>query len=275
MPLSNGAVPGHFPPVELALVTLVALAASLLTFVSGFGLGTVLMPALALFVAPEAAVALTAVVHLLANLLKVALVGREADRPTLVAFGIPALLGGLAGGWLLQGWARSVEPISWHLGSWRFMTFPTALAIGVAMLLVAAAELHPRFQDWRPPTRWLPLGGAASGFLGGLSGHQGALRSAFLAGLPGLSPVGFAATGAVIACAVDLARLAAYGAPAWASAGAHAGLLAASGLAALGGTWLGARWIRRTTLPFVRKLVAAGVILVALRLITGGFPLPA
>lgn len=275
MPLSNGAIPGHFPPVELALVTLVALAASLLTFVSGFGLGTLLMPALALFVAPEAAVALTAVVHLLANLLKVALVGREADRPTLVAFGIPALLGGLAGGWLLQGWARSVEPISWHLGSWHFMTFSTALAIGIVMLLVAAAELHPRFRDWRPSPRWLSLGGAVSGLLGGLSGHQGALRSAFLAGLPGLSPVGFAATGAVIACAVDLARLAAYGTPAWASASEHTGLLAAAGLAALSGTWLGARWIRRTTLPFVRKLVATGVILVALRLITGGFPLPA
>jgi len=261
--------------MELAVVTLVALAASLLTFVSGFGLGTVLMPALALFVAPEAAVALTAVVHLLANLLKVGLVGRAADRPTLLAFGIPALLGGLAGGWLLQGWARAVDPVSWQLGSWEFTTLPTALAIGSVMLLVAAAELHPRFHDWRPSPRWLPLGGAVSGLLGGLSGHQGALRSAFLAGLPGLSPVAFAATGAVIACGVDLARLAAYGTAAWAPAAEHAGLLGASGAAALAGTWLGARWIRKTTLPLVRKVVAVGVLLVALKLITGGFPLPA
>lgn len=261
--------------MELVLIALVALAASLLTFVSGFGLGTVLMPALALVVAPEAAVALTAVVHLLANLLKVRLVGREADRATLLRFGLPALLGGLVGGWLLQDWSRSVEPVTWSLGGWTFMTFPTALTIGVIMLGMALVELHPRFAGWRPSARWLPIGGLASGLLGGLSGHQGALRSAFLAGLPGLSPVAFAATGAVIACLVDLARLAAYGKAAWAPAADHAGLLVTAAVAALLGTWLGARWIRKVTLPFVRRLVAVGVILVALRLIMGGFPLPA
>ena len=48
--------------------------------------------------------------------------------------------------------------------------------------------LHPR---------WLPLGGALSGFLGGLSGHQGALRAVFLTPL-GLTPTAFAATQAVL-----------------------------------------------------------------------------
>lgn len=261
--------------MEILVVALAALGASLLTFVSGFGLGTVLMPVLALFMAPEAAVALTAVVHLLANLLKVGLVGREAHRPTLLAFGAPALFGGLAGGWLLRDWSLEVAPIVWGLGDWEFWTYPASLAIGLIMLVLAAAELHPRFGDWRPSARWLPLGGLVSGLLGGLSGHQGALRSAFLAGLPGLTPVAFAATGAVIACGVDLARLAAYGVPAWSSAGGHLTLLAAAGAAALAGTWLGARWIRKVTLPFVRKVVAAAVILVALKLITGGFPLSA
>lgn len=261
--------------MDLLVVAAAALAASLLTFLSGFGLGTVLMPALACFVAPEAAVALTAVVHLLANLLKVGLVGREAHRPTLLAFGLPALLGGLAGGWLLRGWSLDVEPIVWGAGGWEFWTYPAALAVGLIMLAMAAAELHPRFADWRPSARWLPLGGLLSGLLGGLSGHQGAVRSAFLAGLPGLTPLSFAATGAVIACAVDLARLAAYGAPAWGSASGHGALLAVAAASALAGTWLGSRWIRKVTVPFVRRLVAALVAAVAVRLITGGFPLPA
>jgi uncharacterized membrane protein YfcA len=261
--------------MELLLVAAVALGASLLTVVSGFGLGTVLMPALACLVAPEAAVALTAVVHLLANLLKVGLVGREAHRPTLLAFGLPALLGGLAGGWLLQAWARDVAPIVWSLGPFECWTYPAPLAIGIVMLGMAAVELDPRFAGWRPSARWLPLGGAVSGLLGGLSGHQGAIRSAFLAGLPGLSPVAFAATGAVIACAVDIARLAAYGTAAWAPAAEHPEMLATAGIAALAGTWLGARWIRKVTLPFVRRVVALAVIVVAVRLITGGFPLPA
>lgn len=261
--------------MELLLVALAALAASLVTFFSGFGLGTVLMPVMALFMAPEAAVALTAVVHLATNLLKVGLVGREAHRPTLLAFGLPALLGGLGGGWLIRGWSLEVAPVVWRVGDWEFWTYPAALAVGLVMLAMAAAELHPRFAEWRPAARWLPLGGLVSGLLGGLSGHQGAIRSAFLAGLPGLTPLSFAATGAVIACGVDLARLAAYGAPAWASAGNHLALLATAGIAALAGTWLGSRWILKVTVPFVRRLVAVLVALVALRLITGGFPLPA
>lgn len=261
--------------MELLAIAVVALGASLLTFLSGFGLGTVLMPALACFVAPEAAVALTAVVHLVANLLKVGLIGRAAHRPTLFAFGLPALAGGLMGGWLLQDWARGVEPIVWQLGSWTCWTYPAPLAIGLVMLVMAGVELHPRFAAWRPSSRWLPLGGLVSGLLGGVSGHQGAIRSACLAGLADLTPIAFAATGAVIACAVDLARLGAYGTSAWTSATAHIPLLATAVAAALLGTWLGARWIRKVTLPFVRRLVAVGVIMVAIRLITGGFPLPA
>ena len=43
-----------------AAVCLAALIAAALTFVSGFGLGTLLLPAFALFVPPEVAVAATA-----------------------------------------------------------------------------------------------------------------------------------------------------------------------------------------------------------------------
>jgi len=41
-------------------------------------------------------------------------------------------------------------------------------------------EMSPRFQQWSLDKKYLPLGGLLSGFFGGLSGHQGALRSAFL-----------------------------------------------------------------------------------------------
>lgn len=46
------------------------------------------------------------------------------------------------------------------------------------------------------PPHWLPLGGLLSGFFGGLSGNQGALRSAFLL-KAGLSKEAFIATGTV------------------------------------------------------------------------------
>ena len=56
--------------MEIILICLAAFLASLLTFFSGFGLGTILMPVFALFFPLEMAIALTGVVHLLNNLFK-------------------------------------------------------------------------------------------------------------------------------------------------------------------------------------------------------------
>ncbi len=61
--------------MEYIVICLVALLVSALTLFSGFGLGTVLMPAFALFFPVPVAIAATAVVHLANNLFKVVLVG--------------------------------------------------------------------------------------------------------------------------------------------------------------------------------------------------------
>lgn len=68
--------------MDYALIAATAFVASGLTLFSGFGLGTVLLPAFALFLPVPAAIAATAVVHLLNNLFKGGLVGRNADWPT-------------------------------------------------------------------------------------------------------------------------------------------------------------------------------------------------
>jgi hypothetical protein len=54
--------------MDLLIIGLAALLASGLTFFSGFGLGTILMPVFALFVPVPLAVAATAVVHFANNL---------------------------------------------------------------------------------------------------------------------------------------------------------------------------------------------------------------
>jgi len=51
--------------MDYFVIALVAFTASLLTFFSGFGLGTLLTPAFALFFPINLAVALTAIVHFL------------------------------------------------------------------------------------------------------------------------------------------------------------------------------------------------------------------
>src|SRR5690606_19374220 len=98
-----GAVRYDVDPVLVLLVTIcsVALAASLLTFFTGFGLGTLLLPAMLPFFAPEVAVALTAVVHFLNGLFKLALTWRHADLRLALRFAVPAFVAALVGARLL------------------------------------------------------------------------------------------------------------------------------------------------------------------------------
>ncbi|MEO8167675.1 MAG: sulfite exporter TauE/SafE family protein, partial [bacterium] len=56
--------------MEYAVVSIVALLASGLTLFSGFGLGTLLLPAFLLFFPTELAIAMTAIVHFLNNIFK-------------------------------------------------------------------------------------------------------------------------------------------------------------------------------------------------------------
>jgi uncharacterized membrane protein YfcA len=231
------------------LVLAVALAASALSFFSGFGLGTLLLPAFALAFPLDVAVAATAAVHLANNLWKAALVGRHADRGVVARFGLPAVAAAFAGAGLLlvlQGPALRV-------------------AVGVLITLFALFELVPALRGWTVPPRWLPAGGLLSGFFGGLSGHQGALRSAFLArALPDARS--FVATGAVCAVLVDVSRTLVYGARYAQDASAldAAGwrLVAAAAALSLAGAIAGARLLPKATLEGVRLLV--GVLLLVL-----------
>jgi len=92
------------------LIILAALFVSTLTFFSGFGLGTLLMPVFALFFPLDVAVAATAIVHLANNLFKVFLVGKKAHLKTVLVFGLPAVLFSLLGAVLLN-YLSDIQPI--------------------------------------------------------------------------------------------------------------------------------------------------------------------
>ena len=87
--------------MDILLVALVAAFASALTLYSGFGLGTLLLPAFALFFPAPIAVAATGIVHLLNNLFKGTLLWQRADWPTVLRFGIPAVPAAIGGAWIL------------------------------------------------------------------------------------------------------------------------------------------------------------------------------
>jgi uncharacterized protein len=258
--------------MSFALVCAVALLASALTFFSGFGLGTLLMPAFAVFFPVEAAVAATAVVHLANNLFKLALVGRHADRRVLLRFALPAVAAAFLGAWVLVLLGRAEPLATWTLAGRACDVTAIKLVIAAIMAGFAILELTPSFDRWAFPARLLPLGGAISGFFGGVSGHQGALRTAFLVRC-GLSKEAFIATGVAAACLVDLARLGVYGVDFYGERFATVRdlwpLVAAASAAAFAGALLGSRLVRKVTMRGVRVTVGVMLILLAAALGAG------
>lgn len=248
------------------VVCVVALAASCLTLFSGFGLGTLLLPAFAFFFPLEAAVALTAVVHFANNLFKLALVGWKADGRLVLAFGLPALGAAIIGG-LLLGWMSGLSALAeYRIGSRVCRITPLGSAVGTLMIVFALFEALPSLRRLSISPRLLPLGGALSGFIGGVSGHQGALRSAFLMRFKNsLTHESFIATNVVVAVMVDMARLAMYGATLrWSSVTTQIGITVAAIGSAVAGAWLGAKLIPKVTMTHVQWIVAVLLVILGI-----------
>jgi uncharacterized membrane protein YfcA len=115
----------------------------------------------------------------------------------------------------------------------------------------------------------LPLGGALSGFFGGLSGNQGALRSAFLI-KAGLSKEVFVATAVVVSTLVDFTRLSVY-ATRFTRSGLNENLMLVicATLGGIAGAYIGNRLLKKVTLRFIQVLVAVMLIILSIGLGAG------
>ena len=255
------------------LLAAVALGVAALTLYSGFGLGTLLLPVLALFYPPHIAVGATALVHLLNNLLKLALVGKHADRTILWRFALPAIPCAFAGAALLEWLARGDAITTYELFGRTFALTAVGLLVGGLVLVFAMLELTGMLKQRAFPPRLIPLGGALSGFFGGLSGHQGALRSLVLL-RSGLSKEAYIGTGTAASAMVDLTRLAVYGFAMYGAWDVSTGdqplrpLLVAIVFALLG-TVLGTRLLGKVTLDTLHRIVGVLLLLAGLAIVMG------
>ncbi|MFV7235972.1 TSUP family transporter [Flavobacterium sp. ZB4R12] len=255
--------------MEYIIICLAALLGSGLTLFSGFGLGMLLVPVFGIFFPIEIAIILTAIVHFLNNLFKLFLLGKSANLNVVLRFGIPAILFAFLGAYILSLLTDMQPLMDYQMGNHIFEIMPIKLTIGILLLFFSLFEVVPSLANIQFDKKYLPLGGILSGFFGGLSGNQGALRAAFLI-RANLSKQSFIATGVVIACLVDISRLTIY------SKGIinHSDhfdytLLTLATLSAFIGAYFGNKLLEKVTIKTIQNLVTVMLILFAILLIMG------
>lgn len=252
--------------MELFWICLASIITSLLTFFSGFGLGTILTPVFAVFFPIEVAIALTGVVHFLNNIFKLILVGTHADRKVVTRFGLPAFFSALLGALVLVQLTSLPSLVTYSIGDNEFSITVVKAIVALLLIFFGLMEVIPALKRIEFGGNHLWIGGILSGFFGGLSGNQGALRSAFLI-RSGLSKEAFIATGVVIACIIDFSRLGVYF-TGFSASGLRENLtlVIAATLSAFVGAFAGSRLLKKVTLQYVQMIVTVMLIMLAVAL---------
>jgi uncharacterized membrane protein YfcA len=255
--------------MDIAVISLASFIVAILTFFSGFGLGTILTPVFMIFFPVDLAIALTGVVHLFNNIFKVVMVGKKANVPVLIRFGIPAVIASFAGALLLLKLTGMNPLFSYSIGERTFDVYPVKFIIAILLTVFVFIELVPYFNKLQFSKNKLPIGGALSGFFGGLAGVQGALRSAFLI-RAGLTKEVFIATAVVVSCFVDLTRLSVY-VSRFAKSGLeeNINLVICATLAGIAGSYLGNKLLKKITFESIKIIVAVMLIMTSIALGVG------
>lgn len=234
--------------MEYYIIPIVSFLASALTLLSGFGLGMILSAALFLFFPLDTAVALTAIVHLANNILKFKLFRSYFDKEIILKFGIPAILFSLLGAYLLSFVSNLNDPV--QLFSFHFL--PLNVLLGCLMIIFAFYKPNPKKVEH---PNYLTSGGILSGFFGGLAGHQGGIRSAFLSKLD-IDKNVFIGSGVAIACLIDFSRIPVYFINGKLNpAGENLDLLFLAILFAFLGVFFGKKLMEKTTYSLIQWIV--------------------
>jgi uncharacterized membrane protein YfcA len=220
------------------------LLAAALTVPAGFGLATMTTPLFLIWFEPHQAIAGVAIVHGAHNAMKSRMLRAHIDRDALRRFGWALLVGALIGAML-----QSVIPPD-----------PLLLLVGLALVILPILKISESWTSIRLPEAEDRIGGFGSGFLGGLTGHQGALRAMFLKQrLPDKSE--YAATAAVLALVVDITRIPIYLWHDMSVLTTQTWLLVGFIVSALIGAQIGRVWLEKWKSDDIQKGIMIGLVL--------------
>jgi len=194
------------------------------------------------------------------------LIGGKADRNVVIRFGMPAFFTALLGAYLLLRVSNLNALTTYSLWGNEYSITPVKLVIAVLLIAFALMEVIPYFKNIQFGKDKLVFGGLLSGFFGGLSGNQGALRSAFLI-KSGLSKESFIATGIVVACIVDFSRLGVY-MTRFLKSGLleNLTLVIAATTSAFIGAYTGSALLKKVTLQTVQVIVTVMLVILSIAL---------
>src|SRR3989338_7971780 len=179
--------------MEIFLITVLTFVAALVGTVTGFGIGTVMIPVMAAFYSLPQTLLFVGVIHLFGSLWKVLLFRDGVNWKIIIAFGITAVIASFIG------------------ASITIQASETLLKSVLGFFLVAYAVsvfVKPGFALPKK-SGTLAVGGAVSGFTSGIFGIGGETRAAALSAF-NLPKAVFLATSGVLGLFVDASRLATY-----------------------------------------------------------------
>ena len=237
------------------LVVAVSVLAGAVAAVTGFGIGSLLTPVLALDVDTRIAVAAVSIPHVIGTAFRFWLLGGGIDRRVLWSFGLTSAAGGLVGAALY----------SLASNQWLNVVF------GILLLFAAISEATGlmRRVRFRGAVAW--IAGALSGLLGGLVGNQGGIRSAALLGFD-LPKEKFVGTATAIALFVDGARVPVYIATQRDDMLALSSWIALATAGVIVGTVAGSRLLRRVPEVWFRRVLAVVLAALGVAMLMRGLP---
>jgi|TARA_B100001250_G_scaffold30254_1_gene24851 hypothetical protein len=227
----------------MALAFLGCFLAAALTVPAGFGLSTMLTPVVLLMMGPHEAVAVVAVVHGAHNAGKFSALKDSVDLSAFRHYGVWLVVGSIVGAMLQNHVPQD----------------PLLAVIGAFLILLPILTLSESWTGYRIPEANDRIGGFGSGFMGGLSGHQGALRAMFLTRRLS-DKMAYAATASVLALCVDLSRIPVYLFFRPEEIMEHLQLTVILVVAALLGVRMGKRWLESMKSEWIHNLVMGGIV---------------
>ena len=164
------------------------------------------------------------------------------------------------GAWVLSAFSELEPIIVYTLFNNNFEVLPVKLIISFLIIFFTLFEFFPTLRQIQFSDRYLSLGGVLSGFFGGLSGHQGALRTVFLA-RASLTKEQFVATGNAIALIIDISRISIYYRHFRVDhVYANLLLLGIVSFSAFAGAYMGNRLLKKITIQKIQLFVAISLL---------------